>query len=199
MNIAVLASGNGTNFEAIAQAVKKGYIKANLKILLTDKQNAYVRIRAKKFKVKEKFINPKNFKSRLGFDKKIAAILIKEKIDLVVLAGFMRILTPHFVKKFKNRIINIHPALLPAFKGANAIERAYRHGCKLTGATIHFVDEKVDHGPIILQEVVEIKKGMGLAELEKDIHNLEHKLYPLAINLFLGKKIKKNGCQIKII
>ena len=117
MNIAVLASGNGTNFEALAKAAEKGYFKANIKLLLTDKKGAFARKRAEKFGIKDIFINPKGFRSRLDFDKKIVSILRKEKISLVILAGYMRIISPYFVKSFKNKIINIHPALLPAFKG----------------------------------------------------------------------------------
>jgi phosphoribosylglycinamide formyltransferase-1 len=197
-NIAILASGKGTNFEAIAKAVKAGKLKANLKLLITDSENAFVRERAKKFKVKDIFVDPKKFKNRVDFDKEIAKILKKEKIDLVVLAGFMRVLSSYFVRKFKNKILNIHPALLPAFKGVNAIERAYNYGCKVTGVTIHFVDEKVDHGPIILQGVVKIKQGMSLEELEEKIHKLEHKLYPQVIRLFLEGKLKVRGRDVKI-
>ncbi|HIE35778.1 MAG TPA: phosphoribosylglycinamide formyltransferase [Candidatus Omnitrophica bacterium] len=197
-NIAILASGNGTNFEAIAKAVKTGRLKANLKLLITDSENAFVRERAKRFKVKDIFIDPKKFKNRVDFDKEIAKILKKEKIDLVVLAGFMRVLSSYFVRKFKNKILNIHPAILPAFKGVNTIEQAYNYGCKVTGVTIHFVDEKVDHGPIILQGVVKIKQGMSLKELEEKIHKLEHKLYPQVIRLFLEGRIKVRGRDVKI-
>jgi phosphoribosylglycinamide formyltransferase-1 len=197
-NIAILASGRGTNFEAIAKAIKKGTLKANLKLLITDNKNAYVRERAKKFKVKDIFIDPKKFKNRVNFDKEIVKILKKEKIDLVILAGFMRILSRYFVKKFKNKILNIHPAILPAFKGVNAIERAYNYGCKITGVTIHFVDEKVDHGPIILQGVVKIEEGMSLEELEEKIHKLEHKLYPKAIKLFLEGRLKVRGRNVQV-
>ena len=198
-NIAILASGRGTNFEAIAKAIKTGKLKANLKLLITDNENAYVRKRAKKFKVKDIFVDPKKFKNRIDFDKEIVKILKREKIDLVVLAGFMRILSGYFVKKFKNKILNIHPAILPAFKGTNAIERAYNYGCKVTGVTIHFVDEKVDHGPIILQEVVKIEEEMSLEKLEEKIHRLEHKLYPKAIKLFLKGRLKVKGRNVKII
>lgn len=199
MNIAILASGNGTNFQAIAQAIGSGYLKANLKIMLTDKKNAYVRTRARKFAIKEEFIDPAKFKSRLDFDKALVKILKKEKINLVVLAGFMRILTPYFIKNFKNRVINIHPSILPAFKGENAIERAYKYGSKITGVTVHFVDEKMDHGPIILQETVRIKERMRLPEVEKNIHALEHRLYPLAIKLIGENKITKNGRSVEIL
>ncbi|MFH1504353.1 MAG: phosphoribosylglycinamide formyltransferase [Candidatus Omnitrophota bacterium] len=187
MNIAILASGNGTNLEALAKAAKKGYFKADIKLLITDKKEAFARIRAKKLGLKDIFINPKDFSSRLEFDKEIVKILKKEKTDLVTLAGYMRIISPYFVKIFKNKIINIHPALLPAFKGVRSIERALKHGSKITGVTVHFVDEKIDHGPIILQESLKIKKNETLKELEKRVHKLEHKLYPLAIKLIIEK------------
>ena len=197
-NIAVLASGRGTNFEAIAKAVKRGYIKANLKVLITDKENALVRERAKRFKVKDIFIDPKNFKSRQDFDREIVKILKKEKINLVVLAGFMRIITPYFVKAFKNRILNIHPAILPSFRGVNAIERAYNYGVKVTGVTVHLVDEGVDTGPIILQEALKIREKESLQSLEERIHKLEHRLYPLAVKLFLERRLKIKGRKVEI-
>jgi len=192
-NIAVLASGGGTNFEAIAGKIKKGYIKAGLKLLITDKEDAFVRVRAKKFKVKDVFLNPKDFKTREDFDKEAVRILKQENIDLVVLAGFMRIITPCFVKAFKNRILNIHPAILPSFKGTHGIQEAYDYGVKVTGVTVHFVDEKMDHGPIVLQQALEIKEGETLEELEQRIHRIEHKLYPESIKLFLEGKVEVRG------
>jgi len=198
MNIAVLASGRGTNFEAIAKAVKKGFIRAKLKLLITDKENAGVRERAKKFAVKDIFIDPKNFKTRKDFDREVVRILRKEKINLVVLAGFMRIITPYFVKAFKNRILNIHPAILPSFKGVGAIERAYNYGVKITGVTVHFVNEEVDTGPIILQEALKIREKESLQSLEERIHKLEHRLYPLAVKLFLERRLKIKGRKVEI-
>lgn len=200
INIAVLASGRGTNFEAIAKAVKTGKIKkAKIRLLITDKKDAFARIRAKKFKIEDIFINPKEFKTREDFEKKLIRILANEKIELVVLAGFMRILSSYFVKKFKNRALNIHPALLPVFKGTKAIESAYCYGVKVTGVTVHFIDEKVDHGPIVLQESLKIKDGESLAELEERVHSLEHKLYPEAIKLFAEGKLKLKGRRVKVL
>ena len=198
-NIAILASGNGTNFQALAKAIKKQKLKARIKLLVTDKRNSFVRIRAKNLDIKDVFVNPKEFKSDLEFDKSIVKILKKEKIDLVILAGYMKIISPFFVKSFSNKILNIHPAILPAFKGTRSISRAFKYGCKVTGVTVHFIDEKVDHGPIILQETVEIKKGMSREKLEKKIHKLEHKLYPQALKLILDKKVKVSGRDVKII
>jgi len=199
MKIAVLASGTGTNFQALVKAQRKGYFKGKITLLISDKRDAFVRKRAQKFCIKDIFINPKEFSSRRKFDKKILEILRKEKIGLIILAGYMRILSPFLVRTFKNKILNIHPALLPAFKGENAIERAFKYGSKITGVTVHFVDERVDHGPIILQKSLEIKKGMTLKELEEKIHKIEHKLYPLAVKLFIDKKIKIRGRDVEVV
>ncbi|MDD4955205.1 MAG: phosphoribosylglycinamide formyltransferase [Candidatus Omnitrophica bacterium] len=198
MNIAILASGNGSNFEAIVKALKRGYIKASIKVLITDKKNAFVRKRAQKNKIKDVFVDSKRFKSRSEFDNEIIRILKKEKIDLVVLAGFMRILSESFVKTFRDRILNIHPALLPAFRGESSIKRALEYGCKVTGVTVHFIDEKVDNGPVILQVAIKIKKGETLASLEKKMHALEHKLYPLAVKLFCEKRLKIKNRHVEI-
>ena len=200
MNIAILASGKGTNFEAIVRAVKKGDIRnVQVKLLVTDREEAFVRKRARRLKIKEVFIDPSNFSFREDFEKALVRVLVREKVELVVLAGFMRILSSYFIKKFKNRILNIHPSLLPAFKGVNAIERAYKYGVKITGVTVHFVDEKVDHGPIILQGAVKVKPGESLEEVEKKIHKLEHKLYPQAIKLLVEKRLKIKGRCVEII
>jgi len=199
MNIAILASGRGSNFAAIAKAAKSGYLKAEIKLLITDNRSAFVRKRAKKFKIKDVFLNPKDYSSSFKFDQAIIKVLKAEKINLVILAGYMRILSPQLVKSYKNKILNIHPAILPSFKGTHSIQRAYNYGCKLTGVTVHLVDDRIDHGPIILQEAVVIKKAMSLAALEKAIHSLEHKLYPQAIKLFIANKLKLAGRRVTII
>jgi len=200
VNIAIFASGSGSNFEAIVKYIRKGEIKnASVKLLITDKKDAFVRQRAKKFGIKDFFIDPSKFTSRLSYEKRIFKILKSEGIDLIVLAGFMRILSPYLVKKYKNKILNIHPALLPAFKGTEAIRRAFKYGVKITGVTVHFVDEKVDHGPIILQEAIKIKPSDTLQILEQKIHKVEHRLYPLAIKLFIEKKLKIKGRKVEII
>lgn len=198
--IAVFASGNGSNFEAIARRIKQKKLHgARIKLLITDKEHAYVRVRAKKYQVKDIFVDPKKFKDRVAFDKKIAGILIDEGIDLVVLAGFMRILSPYFVNKFRHRILNIHPALLPAFKGEDSIKRAYHYGVKVTGVTVHFVDTHVDHGPIVLQQSLEVKSQDSLDALEEKIHRIEHNLYPRAIDLFIKGKLAIKGRRVQII
>jgi len=199
MNFAVLVSGRGTNLQAIIDAVKNRRIKAHLKLVVSDKKNAYALIRSRKAGIKNIFIDPACFKDREYFDRELVKNFKNEKIDFIVLAGFMRILSPYFIRTFKNKILNIHPALLPAFKGAHAIKDAYTYGAKITGVTVHFVDEKVDHGPIILQESLAINPKDSLSALEVKIHAVEHRLYAQAINLFARKQLKISGRKVKIL
>jgi len=197
-NIAIFASGRGTNFAAIVRAKRKGIIKANLSLLVCDNPKAGVLSKAKRAGVKILLVERENFPCKKDFENQILQNLKKEKIDLIVLAGFMRILSPDFVRKYKERIINIHPALLPSFKGTEAIKDAFDYGVKVTGVTVHFVDEKMDHGPIILQETVKIKEDDTLESLEEKIHKSEHRIYPQAIKLFLGGKLKITERKVKI-
>ncbi|OGX19029.1 MAG: phosphoribosylglycinamide formyltransferase [Omnitrophica WOR_2 bacterium RBG_13_44_8b] len=198
MNIAVFASGRGTNFSAVARAVKKGKIKAALSLLVCDNPAAGAISRARRAGVKVALVNRKDFASSKDFEAKIIQHLREEKIDLIVLAGFMRILGPDLINEFKGRILNIHPALLPSFKGAHAIRCAFEYGVKVTGVTVHFVDEQMDHGPIILQEAVSIKEADTQESLEARIHKIEHKLYPQAIKLFVEGKLKTEARRVRI-
>ena len=198
-NIAVFASGNGSNFQAIAKAIKKGRIKANLKLLVCDNPKAFVLERAKKLKLSTFLITPGEYPGRKEFEDAIIKKLKSEKIDLIALAGFMRILGPDFVKEYRNKILNIHPALLPSFKGASAIKDAWDCGVKLSGVTVHFVDEKMDHGPIILQEIVRVGQRQTRKSLERKIHSLEHKIYPKALKLFVEKRLHIAGRKVRIL
>ncbi len=195
-NFAVFVSGHGSNLQAIISKVKTGGIKAKLKLVVSNKKEAYALKRAKRAKISCLVVEAENFKSREDFDREVIKHLKKQKIDFVVLAGFMRILSPVFVRAFKNKILNIHPALLPNFKGAHAIKDAFEAKVKITGVTVHFVDEKVDHGAIILQEPLPITSKDTLATLEKRIHTLEHQLYPRAIDLFARGQVKILGRRV---
>ncbi|MFA5116940.1 MAG: phosphoribosylglycinamide formyltransferase [Candidatus Omnitrophota bacterium] len=197
-NIAIFASGRGTNFSAIARAVRKGIIKANLALLVCDKPGAPVIAKARRAHVKVALVKREDFSSSAEFDAGLIAHLDENKIDLIVLAGFMCLLSPEFVGKYKGRIINIHPALLPSFKGAHGIREAFDYGAKLSGVTVHFVDEKIDHGPIILQQQVRVEEDDTLESFEARIHKVEHKLYPQAIELFLEGKLRIEGRKVKI-
>ncbi|MDD5166032.1 MAG: phosphoribosylglycinamide formyltransferase [Candidatus Omnitrophica bacterium] len=188
-NIAVFASGRGTNFAAIIKAAKIGRIKANLSLLVCDNPKAGALSKAKKAKIKAVLVKNEGM---------ITRYLKENKIDLIVLAGFMRLLSPGFVRRYYGRIINIHPSLLPSFKGAEGIKDAFGYGVKFTGVTVHFVDELMDHGPIILQQAIKIEEGETIGSLEKKIHKVEHKLYPEAIRLFVEGKLKIAGRKVKI-
>ena len=158
MNIAVFCSGNGSNFQAIVDASKTKLFNANIALMVCDKKNAYALKRAKKESITTLLVLRENFRTQEDFENKIIARLEKENIDLICLAGFMRILSPEFVKKYPNKILNIHPSLLPSFKGTHGIKDAFDHGVKITGVTVHFVTEELDAGPIILQEAVRIDR-----------------------------------------
>lgn len=198
MNIAVFASGRGSNFSALARAVKSGKIKANLSLLVCDKKDAPVIAKAKRAKIKVALVKREDFAVKKDFEQKIIESLEENKISLIVLAGFMRMLSPEFVKKFSGRIINIHPALLPSFKGTEAIKDAFEYGVKLTGVTVHFVDEKMDHGPVILQQAVRIEEKDTLQSLEDRIHKVEHKLYPEAVKLFVEGRLSIEGRRARV-
>ncbi len=198
MNISVFASGRGTNFGAIVRAVKKGKIKANLSLLICDNPKADAINRAKRAGIRVALVKREDSTDKKDFEAKITAHLEESKIDLIVLAGFMRLLTPEFVGKFAGRILNIHPALLPSFKGTEAIKDAFDYGVKVTGVTVHFVDEKMDHGPIILQKEVQIEEDDTLESLEKKVHKTEHRLYPEAIRLFVEGTIRLEGRRVII-
>lgn len=184
-SIVILASGNGSNFEAIVKKIRKNNWPIVVKALITDNPKAFAIERAKRLKVPTIILDYKAFSSKQEYNKILLEKLEDLNPDLVVLAGYMRILPPFIVERFRFRIVNIHPALLPAFPGLNAIERAYKAGCKVTGITIHYVDEGVDTGPIIEQAALRIREGESLEELEKRIHKLEHRYYPEVIKRLL--------------
>lgn len=184
--------------EAILKSIKRKKIPINPVVIISNKSDAKGLKIAQRLGIKTEVIKSKDFKgSRLDYDKKIMSILEKygvtPKNGLVCLAGFMRIISPEFVKKYKNRIINIHPALLPAFPGLDAQKQAIEYGSKYSGCTVHFVDSGVDTGPIILQAIVKIRKGDTEKTLSKRILAKEHQAYPEAIRLFAEKKIKISG------
>jgi phosphoribosylglycinamide formyltransferase-1 len=198
MNIAVFASGRGTNFAAIIRAVKKGALKANLSLLVCDNPKAACLGRAKRARIRVALVKREDFLNKKDFESEIIKHLAENKIDLIVLAGFMRLVSPELVKQYKGRILNIHPALLPAFKGTEGIKDAFDYGAKVTGVTVHFVDEELDHGPIILQQAVKIAEDDTVDSLEEKIHKIEHKLYPEAIRLFIEGKLRIEGRKVLI-
>ena len=185
LNLAIFASGNGSNFAALIKAVKQKKIKVKFVVLVCDQPEAYVIKRAQKAKITVILVKREDFVNRVDFEAAIIQRLRHYKINLIALAGFMRMLSPGFVRLYRNRILNIHPSLLPAFKGAHAIRDALDAKVSFTGVSVHFVDNQMDHGPLILQKKLKIKRTDTLGSLEKRIHTLEHKLYPEAINKIL--------------
>ncbi len=188
--VAVFCSGSGSNFEAICKNASKGLLDCQIVCMFCDRPDAYAFVRAEKLGVPSLFLSPKAYKDKSAYEKAIVKELALFNVDWIVLAGYMRILSPYFIRKFRNRIVNIHPSLLPAFKGADAIGDALKYGAKITGVTVHLVDEQVDHGPIIMQKAVEIKQGDDKDTLAQRIHRVEHKLYTQALNLLFNRKWK---------
>jgi phosphoribosylglycinamide formyltransferase-1 len=184
--------------ESILKSIKKKKIPINPAVVISNKSNARGLKIAKKLGISIEIIESKGFKgSRTQYDKKVIAALTKHGVTprngLVCLAGFMRIISPEFVKKYKNRMINIHPALLPAFPGLDSQKQALDHGAKYSGCTVHFVDTEMDTGPIIIQAVIKVKENDTEDTLAKRILKEEHRIYPEAVNLFARKKIKVSG------
>jgi len=197
-NLGILISGRGSNMESILKAVKKQRIPINPSIVISNKPDAKGLKIAEKLGVKTLVIDSKEYKNkRTQYDKKVIKELEKNGVTprngLVCLAGFMRIISPYFIKKYKNRIFNIHPALLPAYPGLNAQKQAIQNGAKVSGCTVHFVDEGVDSGPIILQSVVKVRNNDNEKTLSKRILIEEHRIYPQAVKLFARKKIRLSG------
>ena len=180
--IAVLASGNGSNFQAVAEAAQAGRLEgAGVEVLICDKPDAHVLDRAGALGIPADVVKPKAFASREAFDAALVERLAAREIDLVVLAGWMRLLGPGFVDAYRGRILNVHPSLLPAFPGLHAIDQALAAGVKVTGVTVHFVDEGVDTGPIVAQAPVDVLPGDDAASLGARIQPVEHRLLPRAV------------------
>jgi len=199
MNFAVLVSGYGSNLQAIIDAVRAKAINANLVLVVSNKKDAYALKRAEAAGIKTVFIDPKEFSSREDFDQAVINHLDTAKVDFVVLAGFMRLLSPIFIFRYPNRILNVHPSLLPQFKGAHAIRDAFNAAAAITGVTIHFVNAEMDEGAVIAQEKVKVTDNDTLKTLEEKIHQVEHHLYPKIIALFADGKIKVDGQIVTIM
>ena len=190
--------------QAILSAIKKQRIPINPVIVISNKPTARGLRIAKRYGVKTEIVESKGFQgSRWEYDKKIIDVLSRYRITpkngLICLAGFMRILSPKFIKKYKNRILNVHPAILPAFPGLDAQKHAIDSGVKYSGCTVHFVDEGVDTGQIIVQEIVKVRSDDTVETLAKRILAKEHKAYPQAIRLVAEKKIRIIGRKVKIL
>jgi len=199
MNIAVFCSGNGTNLQAIIDSQKKGYIKADIRLVVSDVSDCYALTRAKNAGIKTVVVERKDFKTKRDFELELLKALKKENIGLIVLAGYMRMLSGDFISAYENKILNIHPALLPSFKGTEGIKDAFSYGVKITGPTVHFVTLDMDAGPVILQSPVKVTEDDTEETLAQAIHEEEHKIYPRAIQLFVEGKLKIVGKKVRIL
>ena len=198
LKVGILASGRGSNFQAIVDASKEGELEAEIVVLVSDKEGAKVLERAEKEGIDNYYLNPKNSETKEEFEKKLAAILEKKGVQLVVMAGFMRLLSPYFIKHYRHQVMNIHPSLLPSFKGLNAQKQALEYGVKVTGCTVHFADEGMDTGPIILQKSVSVKDDDTVNSLAARIRKEEHKVYPRAIQLYAEDRLEVKEGRVYI-
>ena len=182
LKIAILASGEGSNFQELINLSKSNKFDIDIKILITNKSDAGCLLRAKQSNVSYKIIKTSDYEKKQYFEEEITNTLKKHDIELVVMAGWMKIMSPKFVNAFKNKIINIHPSLLPSFKGNNAIKEAIKNGSKITGCSAHFVEPEVDSGSLIMQAALSITDKDNIDTITKKIHLLEHKILPLSIS-----------------
>jgi len=196
INLGILASGSGTNLQAIIDAIESKKIDAEIKIVVSNNPSAYAIQRAKNHNIPVEIILNNTASAREDYDRIIVKTLKDYSVDLVILAGFMRILSNELIKAFPMRIMNIHPALLPAFPGLNAQKKALDYGVKFSGATVHFVDEGVDTGPIIIQAVVPVYDNDTEETLRQRILKEEHRIYPYAIQLFAEGRLEVRGRKV---
>lgn len=204
LKIGVLISGGGTNLQALIDNINEGNIDGKIELIVSNKKDAYGLIRGKLAGIETLYLDPKTYATSEEYNLKLIEEFIKRQIDLVVLAGYLKILSEDFIKTFKNRIINIHPSLIPSFCGDGYYgERVHKavldYGCKYTGATVHFVDEGTDTGPIILQEVVKVEEDDDVDTLKEKVLKIEHKLLCEAVRLLCKDRIVLEGRNTKII
>lgn len=197
--IAVLVSGRGSNLQAIIDNIEKGLLPSELAVVISDQTDAYALERARAHNIPAVLVSAKGYKNkREEYDALLVKELRERNVDLVCLAGFMRIITPVLIRAFPNRILNIHPSLLPAFPGLHVQKKALDHGVKFSGCTVHFVDEGMDTGPIIIQAVVPILDSDTEDSLSERILKQEHKIYSRAIQLFAEGRLKIEGRRVLV-
>lgn len=196
LRLGVLASGRGSNLQAIMDAAATGKIEAQVAVVISDNEGAFALERARRAGIPAEFVDPEAFSSKEEYEKAIVALLQRYGTGLVCLAGYMRMVGKVMLDAFWNKIINIHPALLPSFPGLHGQEQAWKHGVKYSGCTVHFVDEGMDTGPIIIQAVVPVYDDDTADTLSARILEQEHRIYPEAIRLFAGGKLKITGRKV---
>lgn len=194
IKLAILASANGTNAQAIIEAVREGRLDADVRVVLTNKEDAGVIARARKLGVPVEIVPSKGHRNRAEYDTLVVAALEKYQVDTIALAGWMRILSEVFINAYEGRILNLHPALLPSFKGATAIDDAYASGVRITGCSVHLVTPELDAGPVIIQAGVPVNGTVD--ELEAQIHRMEHRIFPQALQWYAEGRIGLEGHKI---
>jgi len=199
LRVGVLASGRGSNLRAILSGVEARRIRAEVVVVLSDRSGAGALDIARDHGVEALVLDPTPHPGREGYDRALIALLEERRVGLVCLAGYMRILGPVFVRHFEGRLLNIHPALLPAFPGLHAQRQALEHGVRIAGATVHFVDEGVDTGPIVLQAAVPVRQDDTEASLSDRILAEEHRIYPEAIRLFAEGRLRLEDRRVRIL
>ncbi len=198
LTLGVLASGRGSNFQSIINSINSGFLKARIAVLVTDNPEAYAIERAKNHNIESLIIQPKEFPDKDSYYSHLANELQSRGVELVILAGFMRVVGRPLINEFQNKIINIHPALLPSFPGLHGQKQAVDYGVKISGCTVHFVDEGVDTGPVIIQAAVPVYEDDTEDNLSERILKQEHKIFPQAIKLYSEGKIAVKGRKVII-
>jgi len=194
--LAVLVSGRGSNLQAIIDSIEKNALQAEIALVISNVKSAYALERARKHGLEGLFLDPKSYPDRNSYEQALVERIQSKSVNLVCLAGYMRVLGKYFIEAFSGRIINIHPSLLPAFPGLNVQKRALEHGARFSGCTVHFVNEEVDGGPIIMQAVVPVFDEDDEASLSERILEQEHIIYPQAIQLILADKLTLSGRRV---
>ncbi len=198
LKIGVLASCRGTNLQSIIAAIEAGESPAEIELVISDQENAGALTRAEKYNINNCYIDPDKYQTNEDFEQEMVDSLKEQGVELVVMAGFMRLLSPYFIRQYRNQIMNIHPSLLPAFKGLHAQKQALEYGVKVAGCTVHFADEGMDTGPIILQAAVEVKDDDTEETLAGRILEQEHNIYPRAIRLYAEDKLEVVDGKVRI-
>jgi len=198
LHVGVLASGSGTDLQSIIDASENKMIDAEVIVVISDKQDAFALKRAEHHGITHFFVDPKG-KTRERHEQEVNKLLEKQKVEFIVEAGYMRLLSPWFVKKWYGKLVNIHPTLLPSFKGVNGQGDALNYGVKITGCTTHFTDEDMDHGPIILQAAVQVKPKDTRDTLAQRILEVEHQILPRTVQLFAHHRLKIVGRKVEIL
>jgi phosphoribosylglycinamide formyltransferase-1 len=199
VRVGFLVSGRGSNMAAIVEAIRAGSVGAEAAVVVSNVAGAPALEKARGWGIPTAVLDHREIRPREAHERRVAEVLHAHRVDLVCLAGYMRRLSPWLVREFRDRILNIHPALLPAFPGLDAQRQALEHGAKVAGCTVHFVDEELDHGPIVLQAVVPVLEDDSVETLSARILAEEHRIYPEAVALFAAGRLRVEGRRVRIL